>query len=170
LVCADKTTGKPMFERTMHTGVPTIKRHTKSTHANATLATDGSYIVAMLGSEGLYVYDMKGTEVWKKDLGVLDSGFYMVPAAQWEFSSSPVLYEGVVVIQADVQKNSFLGAFDVKTGMELWRTARADVPTFGTPAIHRVGGQTQIIVNGWRHMGAYDFKTGKEIWKINGGG
>jgi outer membrane protein assembly factor BamB len=170
LICADKNSGKQMFERTLHTGVPTIKRHTKSTHANTTLATDGTYIVAMLGSEGLHVYDMKGTQIWKKDLGVLDSGFYMVPAAQWEFSSSPVLHDGVVVIQADVQKNSFLAAFDVKTGKEIWRTARTDVPTFGTPAIHRVGGQTQIIVNGWRHMGAYDFKTGKEIWKINGGG
>ncbi|HET9370267.1 MAG TPA: PQQ-binding-like beta-propeller repeat protein [Vicinamibacterales bacterium] len=170
LICADKTTGKQMFERTMHTGVPKIKRHTKSTHANTTLATDGAYMVAMLGSEGLYVYDMKGTLIWKKDLGVLDSGFYMVPEAQWEFSSSPVLHEGVVIIQADVQKDSFLAAFDVKTGKEIWRAPRTDVPTFGTPTIHRVGGQTQIIVNGWRHMGAYDFKTGKEIWKINGGG
>jgi outer membrane protein assembly factor BamB len=33
-----------------------------------------------------------------------------------------------------------------------------------------VKGQTQLIVNGWRHIGAYDFKTGKEIWKLQGGG
>jgi outer membrane protein assembly factor BamB len=29
-----------------------------------------------------------------------------------------------------------------------------------------VGGKTQILVNGWRHMGAYDFTTGEEIWKL----
>ena len=55
-------------------------------------------------------------------------------------------------------------------GKELWRTPRADVPTWSTPVIHEVDGRTQIIVNGWRHTGAYDFKTGQEIWKLNGGG
>ncbi len=166
LLCFDKRNGRLAFDRTLHTGVPIIKRHTKSTHANTTLATDGNYIVAMLGSEGLHTFDMNGKLVWKKDLGVLDSGFYMVPAAQWEFSSSPVIHDGVVIIQADVQKDSFLGAFDVKTGKELWRTSRADVPTFSTPTIHRVGNQTQILVNGWRHSGAYDLKTGKDIWRM----
>ena len=75
-----------------------------------------------------------------------------------------------MILQADVQKNSFLAAFDLKTGKELWRTSRADVPTWSTPTIHEVGGRTQVLVNGWRHTGAYDFKTGQEIWKLNGGG
>src|SRR6476620_1872271 len=56
LICLNKRDGKVAFERTLHTGVPKIKRHTKSTHASSTLATDGTYIVAMLGSEGLYAY------------------------------------------------------------------------------------------------------------------
>jgi outer membrane protein assembly factor BamB len=170
LICVDKRTGKVAFEKTIHTGVPKIKRHTKSTHANSTLATDGDYLVAMLGSEGLYAYDMAGTLKWKKDLGVLDSGYYVAPDAQWEFGSSPVIHEGVALIQADVQKNSFLAAFDLKTGRELWRTARQDVPTWSTPTIHRVGGRTQVLVNGMKQMGAYDFKTGAEIWRLNGGG
>jgi outer membrane protein assembly factor BamB len=100
------------------------------------------------------------------DLGHLDSGYFVVPAAQWEFGSSPVIHEGKVIIQADVQKNSFLAAFDVKTGKELWRTPRHDVPTWSTPTIHQVAGRTQVIVNGWRHLGAYDFQTGEEIWKL----
>jgi outer membrane protein assembly factor BamB len=150
--------------------VPTIKRHTKSTHANSTLATDGEHLIAMLGSEGLYAFDMKGTLVWTKDLGVLDSGYFVAPDAQWEFASSPVIHDGVVIIQADVQKDSFIAAFDVKTGRERWRTPRSDVPTWSTPTIHTVNGRTQILVNGWRHTGAYDFETGREIWKLNGGG
>ncbi|MEO6222297.1 MAG: PQQ-binding-like beta-propeller repeat protein, partial [Vicinamibacterales bacterium] len=126
----------------------------------------GTHIVAMLGSEGLFAFDMKGKQLWKVDLGPLDSGFYMVPAAQWEFGSSPIIHDGKVIIQADVQKGSFLGAFDVKTGKELWRTARQDVPTWSTPTIHQVGGRTQVLVNGWRHLGAYDFATGEEIWRL----
>ena len=116
LICLDKKSGKPLVNQTIHSGVPIIKRHLKSTHANTTLATDGTHLVAMLGSEGLHTFDLNGKLIWKKDLGVLDSGFYMVPTAQWEFSSSPVIHDGVIVIQADVQKESFLAAFDVKTG------------------------------------------------------
>ena len=170
LICLDKRTGKTLFEQTLHTGVPAIKRHTKSTHANSTLATDGTYLVAMLGSEGLYASDMRGTLKWKKDLGVLDSGYYIAPTAQWEFGSSPVIHDGVVLLQVDVQKDSFLAAFDVSTGKELWRTPRSDVPTWGSPTVHRVGARTQVIINGWRQMGAYDFRTGKEIWKLKGTG
>lgn len=166
LTCMDKGSGKVLFETKMHEGVPKVKRHTKSTHANSTLATDGTHLVAMLGSEGLFAFDMNGKQIWKVDLGVLDSGFFMVPAAQWEFGSSPIIHAGKVILQADVQKGSFLGAFDVKTGKELWRTSRQDVPTWSTPTIHEVGGRTQILVNGWRHLGAYDFATGEEIWRL----
>ena len=168
--CLDKKTGAVKWQQTAHKGVPKIKRHTKATHANSTLATDGERLIAFFGSEGLYAYDMSGKLLWKRELGVLDAGFFMVPEAQWETGSSPVIHDNVVVVQVDVQKDSFLGAFDARTGKDLWRTARGDVPTWGTPTIHTVKGQTQIIVNGWRHAGAYDFKTGKEIWKINGGG
>jgi outer membrane protein assembly factor BamB len=170
LYAVDKRTGKIKWQQSVHKAVPKIKRHTKATHANSTLATDGERIIAFFGSEGLYAYDLKGKLLWKKDLGVLDAGFYMVPAAQWETGSSPILHEDVVIVLADVQKDSFLAALDAKTGKELWRTARTDVPTWGTPTVHRVNGQTQIIVNGFRHAGAYDFKTGKEIWKLGRNG
>jgi len=168
LICVDKTDGRILFDKVIHRGVPVIKRHTKSTHANSTLALDGTHIVAMLGSEGLYAFDMEGNQIWKKDLGTLDSGFYMAPDAQWEFASSPVIHDDVLIIQADVQENSFIAAFDVRTGEERWRTARHDVPTWSTPTVHTVGGRTQVVVNGWRHTGGYDIETGREIWRLNG--
>ncbi len=87
--CLDKSTGKLLWSRTAHEGVPRIKRHPKSTHANSTPATDGNRIVALFGSEGLFCYDMDGELLWKKDLGVLDSAFFQAPEAQWGFASSP---------------------------------------------------------------------------------
>jgi len=172
--CVDRRNGKILWERTAASGVPKIMRHPKSTHASPTPATDGKHVIVSFGSEGLFAYDLSGTLLWKKDFGVLDAGFYMVPDAQWGFASSPVIHEGVVIIQADVQKNSFVGAFDVKTGKELWRTPRNDVPTFGTPAIvqYTASGTNglQVVVNGWHHIAGYDFKTGKELWMLKGGG
>ena len=166
----DKKTGAIKWQQTAYKGVPKVKRHTKSSHANSTVATDGERVVAFFGSEGLYAYDMKGKLLWKKDLGLLDAGFYMVPGAQWETGSSPVIYDGKVIIQADVQKGSFLAMFDAKDGSEVWRVTRTDVPTWSTPTVHVVNGQPQILVNGMRQVGAYDFKTGKEIWTLSGGG
>ena len=156
----DKKTGAIRWQKTVLTSVPKIKRHMKSTHANSTLATDGERIIAFFGSEGLHAFDMKGKQLWKKDLGVLDAGYYMAPDAQWETGSSPILHDGVVVVQADVQKGSFIAAFDAKDGKELWRKTRDDVPTWSTPTVHEVNGRTQLLVNGMRHVGAYDFKTG----------
>src|SRR5262245_9884522 len=170
LYALDKKTGRVKWQRTAYQGVPKIKRHTKNSHANSTLATDGERLIAFFGSEGLYAYDLTGQQLWKKDLGVLDAGFYMVPEAQWETGSSPVIHDGMVIVQADVQKNSFLAMFDAKDGREVWRVARNDVPTWSTPTILRVGSQTHILVNGMRHVGAYDFATGKEIWTLSGGG
>ena len=170
VLCFDKQTGKLRWERTAKSGVPIIKRHPKSTHASSTLATDGRHIVAMFGSEGLYAYDMNGELLWKKDFGTLDSGFFMVPDAQWGFASSPIIHNGRVIMQADVQKGSFVAAFDVRTGKELWRTPRADVPTWSTPAVVAMNGRDQVIVNGWKHIGGYDLETGKEVWRMTGGG
>lgn len=174
LYCIDRKSGRILWEKAANEGEPKIKRHPKSTHANPTPATDGKYVVVFFGSEGLHTYDFSGRLIWKKDFGILDSGFFTVPAAQWGFASSPIIHEGKVIIQADVQKNSFLAAFDVASGKELWRTPRADVPTFGTPAVapHTAGGakSKQVVVNGWKHTGGYDLKTGKELWKLTGGG
>lgn len=168
--CLDKKTGKILWEKTAHEGVPKVKRHPMATHANSTAATDGKYVVAFFGSEGLYCYTMDGKLVWKKDFGILDSAFFSVPTAQWGFASSPVIHDGVVVVQCDALNTAFLAALDIKTGKELWRTPREDYPTWSTPTIYVGEQSTQIIVNGFKHIGGYDFQTGKEIWKINGGG
>ncbi len=60
LLCFDKRTGKELWSRTAHEGVPEIKRHPKSTHANSTPAVDGERVVAFFGSEGLFCYDLAG--------------------------------------------------------------------------------------------------------------
>ena len=168
--CIDKRTGKIIWEKTAHSGVPKIKRHPKSTHANSTLATDGERVVAFFGSEGLYCYDLKGNLLWSKDLGVLDSAFFVMPAAQWEFGSSPLINGNSVIVQCDVLTNSFLASFSIKDGRELWRTSRDDVPTWSTPSIYSSGQGQQIVVNGYKHIGGYDARTGKELWRMHGGG
>ncbi len=170
VICIDKNSGKMIWERTAFTGIPKIRRHPKSTHANASVATDGKYAVAFFGSEGLYCYDYEGNLIWKKNFGVLKSVAFDYPAAEWEFASSPIIYNGVLIIQCDVLENSFLAAFDLKSGRELWKTKRDEYPGWCTPNIYKDGGNIRIAVNGYKHRGGYDFATGKEIWRMSGGG
>ena len=168
--CIDKTTGRIIWEKTPVTGVPKVKRHPKSTHANTTLAVDGEHVVAFFGSEGLYCFDFKGKLLWQKNFGILRSAFFIMKNAEWEFASSPIIHKGAVIIQCDVLENSFLAAYDVRTGKELWKSERDEYPGWCTPNIYTNGGKTCVAVNGFKHRGGYDFSTGKEIWKMSGGG
>ena len=67
--CYNGKTGELIWERTSYSGVPEVKRHPKSTHANCTPATDGKHVVVFFASEGLYCYDVNGELLWEKDFG-----------------------------------------------------------------------------------------------------
>ena len=170
LLALEKETGRIVWDKLGYEGIPRGKRHPKATHCNSTPATDGQRIAAIFGSEGLFCFDREGKLLWKNDLGPMKSGYYVVPSAEWGFSSSPVIHDGKVVVLCDVLGDSFLAEFDLAGGRQLWRTARHDVPTWGTPTVAKAGDRTEILVNGWHHTGAYNFADGAEIWKLNGGG
>jgi len=166
--CLDKRTGKIVWDQVAAEGVPKVKRHVKSTHANSTPATDGSHVVAFFGSEGLFCYDVNGKLQWKKDLGTLDAGWFYDPDYQWETASSPIIYKNLVIVQCDVQKNSFVAAYDLKDGKQVWMTPREEIPSWGTPTIYEGPSRAELITNATRAVRGYDPATGKELWKLAG--
>lgn len=171
IYCLDKKSGKVLWQRDTHKGIAKSKRHTKATHANTTLATDGRRLIAFFGSEGLHAYSLEGKPLWKKEFGLIDMG----PPGydlQWGFASSPVLFEDRIVIQCDGRNDAFVAMFSAEDGKELWRTPRKEVSrlSWATPAVVRTGELTQIVLNGWPYIAAYDFASGKELWRLKGGG
>ena len=164
----DKSSGKILWERTAVTAAPKTKRHTKSSQASSTPATDGKRVVAVFGSAGVLVaWDFNGKELWRVDLGALDSGWFFDPAFQWGHSSSPIIYRNSVILQADVQKGSYIAAWDLATGKQLWKTPRPDeISTWGTPTLARTAdGRDEIVTNGTKIRG-YDPATGKQLWVL----
>ena len=152
----------------MHQGVPRMKRHVKASHASATPATDGRVIVALLGSEGLFCFDMSGTLKWRQDLGVMDVGLVDDPSYQWGPASSPVIFENLVIVQNDRHKDSFLAAYDIATGKEVWRTAHDEYPSWATPADRaHAAARTEIVTNAGKHIRGFDPKTGRELWRLS---
>ena len=168
--CVDKKSGEILWTSTAVEAVPKIMRHPKGSHAASTPVTDGKHVIAFFGSEGLYCFDVEGKLVWKKDLGLLESGWFVPPKNQWGFASSPVIWDRLVIVQCDVLNGSFAAAFDVESGEEVWRVAREEVPTWCTPAAFVHEGRELLVLNGWKHIGGYDLRTGAEVWKTKGGG
>ncbi len=178
IFCLNKNTGAILWEKVAHEGVPKLKRHPKATHANCTMATDGTNVVAFFGSEGLYCYDLEGRLRWQKDWGTLRTSPVVYnddpnpegAALEWGFASSPIIYGNRVYVQCDVLTNGFIAALDVSDGKEIWRTPRDDTATWSTPNVCAEGPRPQLLVNGWKHMGGYDLQSGEEIWRMAGGG
>jgi outer membrane protein assembly factor BamB len=168
--CLDKNSGKLIWEKTSYQGIPKMKRHPGPALANASVATDGKYVIAFFGSEGLFCYDMNGNLLWQKNFGLLKSVRFMLRSADWEYVSSPVIYNGILIIQCDVLENSFVATYEVKTGKELWKTQRDDYPGWCTPAIYKNAGKDYIALNGYMNRTGYDLESGKVVWKMSGGG
>lgn len=164
----DLKSGKEVWKKTANSGVPRTQRHWKASQANPTVATDGKTLIAFFGSHGIHAYDMEGKLLWEKDLGALDAGWFMDKAFEWGFASSPTIDDGRVIVQVDVHGDSFVAAFDLKDGKELWRTARNEQPSWGTPLAYRDSERHELILAASNAVVGYNPKDGKELWRING--
>lgn len=162
IICIDRVSGKILWERTAYEGPVHDSRHKKASFASSTPATDGKYVFAFFGSEGLYAYDYKGKLLWKQDLGKLGT-------ASVGYGVSPILYGNLVIMQCDESGgNSFMVAFDKKTGKEAWRTPRKVDVTWSSPVLVHSGKQTEIVAAAAEAIIAYDPLTGKELWRHKG--
>src|SRR5579872_1168473 len=168
IIAIDKRSGRTIWERVAYEGEPLNKRHMKSTYASATPATDGRIVVAWFGSQGVYAYDVSGGFRWKVDLGRVNMGAYDIPSYEWGPASSPIIWAGLVFIQCDTQADSFVMALSADTGEVVWRTARDEYPSWGTPTVATVGKNPQLVTNASKFIRGYDPVTGTELWRLGG--
>lgn len=164
--CLDKRTGRMLWEQTAHEGIPRTKRHLKATQANPTPVTDGRYVVALMNSEGLFAYDVAGKFLWKVDLGILNPGLYEDKTSEWGQASSPVIFRDRVIVQSDGHKQSFIAAFRLSDGKQIWRVERGEITSWSTPTIYEGKSRVEMIVNGGHYIRGYDPLTGRELWRF----
>ncbi len=168
VLAIDRKSGKILWRQVAHKGVPKVKRHTKASQNNSTPVTDGKYVVALFGAEGLYCYDVDGNLQWKKDLGFLDSGWFFDPDYQWGHGSSPIIYKDMVIVQCDIQKDSYIAAYRLKDGREVWKKMRDEIPSWSTPTVYEAKSGPELITNATNRILAYDPDNGNELWYIKG--
>ena len=170
LIALDRKTGAERWSRTLRKGVPRSKRHPQSSHASSTPATNGKIIVAYFGSEGLYAFDMKGAPLWQTKMGAINTVLYFDPDQVYGTGTSPVIYKDLVIIQADKDRDSFIAAYSLKNGKEVWRTPRDEFSSWSTPVLVTGGKRDELITQAFKFTRSYDPATGKELWRFGKNG
>jgi outer membrane protein assembly factor BamB len=166
LFALDAKSGRLVWEREVHRGAPPVRRHLKSSLANATPVTDGERVVVLFGPVGkLAAYDFAGKQLWQRDVGILDCNDPQSGSAEWGHASSPILYGDLVLVQGDRRKDSFLAAYRLATGEEVWRVAREEPSTWATPNVLPAPSGDELIANG-PTIRAYDPRSGKPLWSL----
>jgi len=164
----DKRTGRIRWSRVAHEGPPRNKRHIKSTYASATPVTDGRIVVAWFGSEGVYAFDVNGQPLWAVDIGRVDMGAYDIPTYEWGPASSPIIWNGLVILQCDTQADSFVMALHAETGEIVWKTSRDEIPSWGSPTVALASTGPELVTNASNFIRGYDALTGRELWRLGG--
>ncbi|MDX1382232.1 MAG: PQQ-binding-like beta-propeller repeat protein [Thermoanaerobaculia bacterium] len=166
VLALDKSTGAELWRVVAAEGAPIDRRHVKSTYANPSPATDGRIVVAAFGSQGIFAFDVEGRRLWSVDLGRMDLGAYDVPTYEWGPASSPILWRGLVILQADTQTDAFVLALDAESGSVVWKTDRDELPTWGTPTVVPASTGPELVTNGSNFIRAYDPRSGTELWRL----
>lgn len=157
-----RTTGKLLWEHEVAKG---YKKDTRSTYASPSATTDGSTVVFFFGNGDMIAYTFAGQELWRKNLGPFAFG--------WTFSTSPVIYDGVMymqILQGGKDKSVIVG-MTPKTGAEVFRVVRPSqaqaesLESFNTPMPFEFNGRRELLVAGGDDLTGHDLKTGRELWR-----
>jgi len=173
----DAKTGKVLWSQPLGKGTRLDER---SNYAGSSPVTDGKTVWFFSGNGDLAAYDFDGKQLWHRNIEE-DYGDF---AFQWTFSSSPLLYEGLLylqVLQRNVPVNgrgrtdgpieSFLLAMDPATGKEKWKHVRPSdavqesLEAFSTPVPILHEGRPEIVISGGDCLTGHDPATGRELWR-----
>lgn len=158
LICLDGVSGDIIWNQSVDAKLPEEKRIRDHGYAANTPAADAQGVVTFFGKSGVHAFDHDGNPVWTADAGSRTHG--------WGTSSSPLLYNDVVYINASVESES-LFALDRKTGDEKWR-ARGIKEAWNTPVIVKTAdGTDELVVAIHGKVLGFDPVSGDQLWSCD---
>jgi len=161
VVCLDLDSGREIWNRTVHRGLPATGLHIKNSFASETPVTDGKAVYAYFGNIGLFCLDLDGRVQWSRRWPVRPTRH------AWGTAASPVLHRDRLYIVNDNEQESFLEAIDVKTGDSVWRIARQEGSNWASPYVWDNALRTEIITPGTGKTRSYDL-NGKLLYEFGG--
>jgi outer membrane protein assembly factor BamB len=163
LICLNRRTGKEVWNKLVVTAKLEPK-HDLNSYASATPATDGKHVYVAFHDEPnvlVAAYDFDGKEIWQKSPGQFFS--------KHGWSSSPVLYNNLLILNCDQDSDAYIVALDKATGEEKWRTDRPNkTRSYCVPLLVDAAGKKQLVLSGSKCVAGYNPDTGKQYWIIDG--
>lgn len=162
LVCLDLLTGAERWRADV--GFMSYKKHKNNSFASATPAVDADHVYQLWHSKKsttLVAYDHDGAERWRTELGAYLHG--------QGGATSPIVAGDYVVVAHDHKANSFLAAFDRKTGIQHWRIPREGKRAcYSSPCLRDAEGRSELVfVHCYEGVIGVDLETGQQNWKID---
>jgi outer membrane protein assembly factor BamB len=177
VLCVDAETGKiTANEKVFHCDAPEPLGNNVNSYATPSPAIEPGRVYAHFGSYGTACLDTTTAKVlWKRD--DLPCRHYRGP------SSSPVLFENLVILTFDGANLQYTAALDKNTGRTVWKTDRSVAwndendpgqmakdgdrrKAHSTPLIVKAHDKFQMLSAGAKAAYAYDPRTGKELWRV----
>jgi outer membrane protein assembly factor BamB len=163
LLCYSTLDGKLLWSQ----GHPYAKekKHARNTYATSTPAVDMARVYTLWQSREssqLLAYDHAGQEVWRVDLGPYQSNH--------GGGLSPIVVDGLVVVNNAHEGDSFLLGVEAATGKERWRVPRARVKaSYSTPCVYTdASGKQQLIFTSWKQgITSIDPASGSVLWETS---
>jgi outer membrane protein assembly factor BamB len=158
----DFKTGRLRWQRELLRTPPPMARHIKNTYASETPVIDGERIYVSFASIGLLAaLDLNGRTIWTKETGAFSG------SSDFGTAASPALHGDRLYIVNDNAKQSFIAAFDKRTGSELWRVNRDETQSWATPFVWENELRTEIVTASTNRIRSYDL-SGKPLWELRG--
>jgi outer membrane protein assembly factor BamB len=178
-ICVDEATGDAKYNVPLfHTDTPEPLGNVVNCYAACSPVIEPGRVYVHFGSYGTACLDTAtGKVLWKRD--DLPCRHYRGP------SSSPVIFENLLILTFDGADLQYLAALDKMTGETVWKTDRDVVwndenapgkfakdgdmrKAHSTPLlVTGADGRVQLLSDGAKAAFSYDPRTGKENWRVH---
>ena len=161
----DRVDGRVVWEYELPAEGDFPQAHQKHNMASPSAASDGEQVYAWFATGQLVALNMTGELIWHRQLG-RDYGPYEIV---WGHSSSPVLYDDVIILQCDHESGAYLLALDRRTGAERWKADRGPaLRSYSTPLVVTGPAGDELVVNSYAGLDGYAPATGEWLWHAEG--
>ena len=123
-------------------------------------------VIALSPQGSLFALDAtNGRQRWSIDLVAEHQSI----APAWGFTTSPRLYDDLLIVQTGGTKNNAISAFNPQSGDLVW-TAVSDTVNYQSPGLFRLGNRDLLVFHGNHLLAGLAPQTGKVLWQFAHGG
>jgi outer membrane protein assembly factor BamB len=161
--------GRKLWETLL--GALSDPRHRSlASSCNASPVTDGKAVYAHFRSGHFAAVDLEGRVLWKHQLNER----FGPEKLYWDSGASPLIAGDSIVISRLHDGESWVAAFDRRTGELRWKVARKSVAPaennngYATPILVDQSGRQAVLIWGADHVTTHALDDGRVLWTAGG--